>query len=148
LKKTSGRLRQVRIGIPVWENKVSPVLDTASRLMVVELKNKGLMSRFEICLDERDLSRRCLRIQDLCVDTLICGAVTRHFSDLLKASGIRLIQGISGQPEAVLNAYLDGTPALSKYLMPGSNLLGLDEAQTPVRSKKASDEKTKNNRDS
>jgi predicted Fe-Mo cluster-binding NifX family protein len=148
LKKTSERLRQVRIAIPVWENKVSPVLDTASRLMVVELKDEGPMSRFEIYLDERDLSRRCMRIQDLCVDTLICGAVTRHFSDLLKACGIKLIRGISGQPQKVLNAYLNGTLALSKYLMPGSNLLELDEAQTPVRSKKASDEKTKSNKDS
>jgi predicted Fe-Mo cluster-binding NifX family protein len=138
----------MKIAIPVWENKVSPVLDTASRLMVVELKAGGPTSRFEIYLDEGELSRRCLRIQDLCVDTLICGAVTRHFSEMLKASGINLIQGISGQPEAVLNAYLDGTLALSKYLMPGSNLVELHEEQTPVRSKNASDEKTKNNRDS
>jgi predicted Fe-Mo cluster-binding NifX family protein len=116
--------------------------------MVVALKEEGPMSRFEIYLDERDVSRRCLRIQDLCVDTLICGAVTRHFSELLKASGINLIQGISGQPEAVLNAYLDGTLAHSKYLMPGSNLVELHEGQAPMRSKKASDEKTKNNRDS
>ena len=116
----------MKIAIPIWENKVSPVLDTASRLMVVEFNKKCPTSRFEIYLDERDLSRRCLRIKDLCVDTLICGAVTRHFSEMLKASGIKLlIQGISGQPEEVLNAYLDGTLAHSKYLMPGSNGLEL-----------------------
>ena len=131
----------MRIAIPVWENKVSPVLDTASRLMVVEFNEKGPKSRFEIYMDERDLSRRCMRIHDLCVDTLICGAVTRHFSELLKASGINLIQGISGQPEAVLDAYLDGTLAHSKYLMPGSNLVELHEGQTPMRTKKASDQK-------
>jgi len=133
----------MKIAIPVWEDKVSPVLDTASRLMVVELNEEGPTSKFEIYLDERDLSRRCLRIQDLCVDTLICGAVTRYFSELLKASGIKLIQGISGQPEAVLNAYLDGTLAHSKYLMPGSNVVELYEGQTPIRSKKAPAEKTR-----
>jgi predicted Fe-Mo cluster-binding NifX family protein len=138
----------MKIAIPVWENKVSPVLDTASRLMVVEFNENGPKSRFEIYMDERDLSRRCMRIHDLCVDTLICGAVTRHFSELLKASGINLIQGISGQPEAVLDAYLDGTLAHSKYLMPGSNLVELPEGQRPMRSKKAPDEKTKSNRDS
>jgi len=133
----------MRVAIPVWEDRVSPVLDTASRLMVVEFNEEGPTSKFEIYLDERDLSRRCLRIQDLCVDTLICGAVTRYFSELLKASGIKLIQGISGQPEAVLNAYLDGTLAHSKYLMPGSNMVELYEGQTPMRSRKASVEKTK-----
>jgi predicted Fe-Mo cluster-binding NifX family protein len=138
----------MKIAIPVWENKVSPVLDTALRLMVVELNEKGPTSRFEIYLDERDLSRRCLRIQDLCVDTLICGAVTRHFSDLLKASGIELIQGISGQPEAVLNAYLDGTLAHSKYLMPGSNTAEFRDRLKPMDSKKPFGEKTKFNKDS
>jgi predicted Fe-Mo cluster-binding NifX family protein len=50
----------MKIATPVWENKVSPVLETASRLLVVELKEGGEMSRFEIYLDQRDLSRRCL----------------------------------------------------------------------------------------
>jgi predicted Fe-Mo cluster-binding NifX family protein len=138
----------MKIAIPVWENKVSPVLDTASRLMVVELKAEGPMSRFEIYLDERDLSRRCLRIHDLCVDTLICGAVTRHFSEMLKSSGIKLIQGISGQSEAVLNAYLDGTLAHSKYLMPGSNMIEFHERPKTMDSKKPFEEKTKINKDS
>lgn len=138
----------MKIAIPVWENKVSPVLDTASRLMVVELKEGSPQSRLEIYLDERDLSRRCMRIQDLCVDTLICGAVTRHFSELLKASGIKIIPGISGQPEAVLNAYLDGTLAHSKYLMPGSNMVQFHEGAESMDSEVSFQKKTKNNRDS
>jgi predicted Fe-Mo cluster-binding NifX family protein len=121
------------------------VLDTASRLLVVDCKDSGEMPRFETYVDEKDLARRCLRIQGLGIDTLICGAVTRHFSDLLKASGIKLVQGISGQPEAVLNAYLDGPLALSKYLMPGLSLVELDEGQAPLRSREASYQKTKNN---
>jgi predicted Fe-Mo cluster-binding NifX family protein len=109
----------MKLAIPVWENKVSPVLDTASRLLVVEVKEDGEVSRFEIFLDERDLSRRCLRIQGLGIDTLICGAVTRHFSEMLKASGIDIIPGISGQPDEVLNACFEGNLAHTKYLMPG-----------------------------
>jgi predicted Fe-Mo cluster-binding NifX family protein len=148
LEKAIEGVFSMKIAIPVWEDKVSPVLDTASRLMVVDLKEKGPMSRLEIYLDERDLARRCLRIQDLCVDTLICGAVTRHFSEMLKASGIKLIQGISGQPEAVLNAYLDGTLAHSKYSMPGSNMAEFHEPPKAMESKKFFEEKTKINKDS
>jgi predicted Fe-Mo cluster-binding NifX family protein len=138
----------MKIAIPVWENKVSPVLDTASRLMVVELNEEGPTSRFEIYMDERDLSKRCLRIQDMCVDTLICGAVTRHFSEMLQASGVKIIQGISGQPEAVLNAYLDGTLAHSKFLMPGSNMVEFHDRLEPMDFKKAFEEKTKIKKDS
>lgn len=117
----------MKVAIPVWENRVSPVLDTASRLLVVEVKEDGDVSRFEIFLDERDLSRRCLRIQGLGIDTLICGAVTRHFSEMLKASGIDIIPGISGQPDEVLNACFEGKLARAKYLMPGLSREGLQE---------------------
>lgn len=118
----------MKLAIPVWENKVSPVLDTASRLLVVEVKEAGDVSRFEIFLDERDLSRRCMRIQGLGIDTLLCGAVTRHFADMLEASGIDLIPGISGQPDEVLDACFQGKLAHAKYLMPGWSREGLQDS--------------------
>ena len=117
----------MKIAIPVWENKISPVLDTASRLLVVEVKAGGDMSRFEVYLDERDLSKRSLRIMGLGVDTVICGAVTRHFSDMLKALGIDIVTGISGQPDDVLHACFEGRLAHSKYLMPGWSREGVAE---------------------
>jgi len=117
----------MKIAMPVWEDKISPVLDTASRLLVVDLKAGGDMSRFEIYLDERDLTKRCLRITGLGVDTLICGAVTRHFSDMLRALGVDLITGISGQPDDVLHACFEGRLAHSKYLMPGSSPEGVEK---------------------
>jgi predicted Fe-Mo cluster-binding NifX family protein len=109
----------MKIAIPVWEDKVSPVLDTASRLLVVELEDQKEASRFETYLDEQDLSRRCIRIRRLGVDTLICGAISQGFSKILEASGIHIVPGISGHPEDVLDAYLNGTLFRSKFFMPG-----------------------------
>ena len=109
----------MKIAIPIWEDKVSPVLDTASRLLIVELEDKKEASRFETYLAEQDLSRRCFRIQGLGIDILICGAISRPFSRMLGASGINIIPGISGHPEDVLNAYLRGKLFDSKFLLPG-----------------------------
>lgn len=109
----------MKIGIPIWEDRVSPVLDTASRLLVVELEDQKEASRFETYLDEQDLSRRCVRIRRLGVDTLICGAISRGFSKILEASGITVVPGISGHPEDVLNAYLRGDLSHARFLMPG-----------------------------
>jgi predicted Fe-Mo cluster-binding NifX family protein len=109
----------MKIAIPVWEDKVSPVLDTASRLLIVELEDQKEASRFETYLDEQDLSRRCVRIRRLGVDTLICGAISRGFSKILEASGIRIVPGISGHPEDVLDAYVNGNLFRSKFFMPG-----------------------------
>lgn len=109
----------MKIAIPVWYNKVSPVLDTASKLLIVEVEGRTESSRFEIYLDEQELSRRCVRISGMGVDTLICGAVSQPFWRLLAASGINIIQNISGHPEDVLEAYLRGNLFCSGFLMPG-----------------------------
>ena len=109
----------MRIAVPIWEDKISPVLDAASRLLVIDLEDRKESSRFEIYMDEQDLSRRCLRIQGLGLDTLICGAVSRPFLRMLNASGINIIPGISGPAEAVLRSYLHGSLYDSEFTMPG-----------------------------
>jgi len=109
----------MRIAVPIWNDKVSPVFDTASRLLIVEAENLNEISRFKTYLYEQDISRKCLRIQDLKVNVLICGAISRTFSMLLLSSDIKIISGISGPAEDVLSAYLNGALSNSKYLMPG-----------------------------
>lgn len=109
----------MKIAIPTWEDKISPVLDAASRLLIVEVEGQKEASRFETYLEEQGLSHRCVRIHRLGIHTLICGAVSTSFSRMLRASGIDLIPGISGHPEAVLDAYLHGNLYHSKFSMPG-----------------------------
>lgn len=109
----------MRIAIPIWEDKISPVLDTASRLMIVEVVNGKESSRFEIYMDEEDLTKRVLRIRGIGVDILICGAVSRPFLRMLRANGIKIIPEIAGQADDVLGAYFQGTLLHSSFLMPG-----------------------------
>ena len=109
----------MKIGIPIWEDRISPVLDTASRFLVIETDGKQEFSRYETYLEEQGVSHRCFRIQRLGVDILICGAVSRPFLDKLMASGIRIIPGVSGHPEDVLLAYLQGNIYDAKFMMPG-----------------------------
>ena len=117
--KWSAGPSSMKIAIPIWEDRVSPVLDAASRLLIVEIVNQKEESRFETYIDEQELPYRCIRIRGLGIRTLICGAVSTSFSKMLEASGINIISGISGHPEAVLNAYLHGNLDHSKFLMPG-----------------------------
>ena len=109
----------MRIAIPIWEDKISPVLDTASRLMIVEEVNGSECSRFEIYIDEEELSRKCFRIQGIGVDILICGAISRPFLRMLRAFGITIIPEIAGQADDVLAAYFQGKLFHSGFLMPG-----------------------------
>lgn len=110
----------MRIAISIWEDKISPVLDTASKLLIIDNKTQKESSRFEANLLEQDMSQRCSFIRKLDLDVLICGAVSRQLSGRLKASGIKIISGISGPAEDVLEAYLQGDLLHSGFFMPGS----------------------------
>ncbi len=109
----------MRIAIPIWDDKVSPVLDSASRLLIVETEDRNVASKFEIYLDGYDLSRRFFRIQNMEIDILICGAISHAFSRMLIASGVDVIPEISGHVEEVLSAYLQEELFNPKFLMPG-----------------------------
>ena len=109
----------MRIAIPIWDDRISPVLDTASRLLIVDVQDRNEPFRFEIHLVEQDLSRRCFRIRELEVDILICGAVSRAFFKLLRALDINVIPEITGRIDEVLDAYILGNLFHSRFLMPG-----------------------------
>ena len=115
----------MKLAIPIWEGKVSPVFDTASRLLVLQIDDRQEVSRFETYLDEQDITRRCLRLRGLEIEVLICGAVSRHLCMmLLSTAGIEVIPWVSGPVQEVLNAYLKGELFHSRFLMPGCHWQG------------------------
>jgi len=109
----------MRIALPIWEDKISPVLDTALRLLVVDLESRREIGRFEIYMDEIDISRRSSRIKALAINVLICGAISRPFIQMLTAAGIHVIAGIAGQAREILTAYGEDRLSDPRYRMPG-----------------------------
>jgi len=109
----------MRIAVPVWENKVSPLLDTAARLLIVEVEGSKEDERFVTELIEQDLPQRCLRIQNMDIHVLICGGISQVFLRMLMAAGMDVIPGVSGDSEDVLTAYLEGVIYNERFLMPG-----------------------------
>ena len=108
----------MRLAVSIWDDKVSPVLDTAAKLLIIDNHDQR-ESHFEAYLPEKDISRRCAFIRGLDIDVLICGAVSRHLTKMLMASGIEIVSGISGHVEDVLQAHFQGNLAQPKFLMPG-----------------------------
>lgn len=109
----------MKIAVPFWEGKVSPVLDTSTRLLVVDFEGQSEVTRYEVLLSEADLGLRCERIKRSGVEVLICGAVSRDFHRRLEAAQVGVVPWISGQVEEVISAYLDHTLNCKRFLMPG-----------------------------
>lgn len=108
----------MKVAIPIWGDRISPVLDTAARLLIVDTGGQESV-RSVVDLQGDDIVRRCHRIERLEVGTLICSAVSNPFYQRLLASNIHIIQGISGPVEEVLEAYLQGNLFQEAFFMPG-----------------------------
>ena len=109
----------MRVAIPVWEGRVSPVLDVAGRLLLVDVDDRHEVSRLLEKVDTSLLPQRVRRFCELGVEVVICGAVSRPLADMLHVSGITVYSCIVGEVEDVLNSYLrDGVPD-SSFSMPG-----------------------------
>jgi predicted Fe-Mo cluster-binding NifX family protein len=119
-----GKAAVMKIAIPIWEDKVSPVFDTAVRLLVIECKDKQEVSRLLYHIGEEDLSWKCHRIKELEPDVIICGAVSYLFLNMLRAADLPVIQQISGRIEEIIEAYLKDDSYNSRYLMPGCRKQG------------------------
>jgi predicted Fe-Mo cluster-binding NifX family protein len=109
----------MKLAIPVWQSRISPVFDTAENLMVLEVDGGREISRMEYPLSELTPFRRAKQLAELHVDVLVCGAISRPLRDLMKKSGVKVIPWISGELQEIIPRYLDGQPLDGKFLMPG-----------------------------
>ena len=109
----------MKVGIPTWDGRVSPVLDVARRLLLVDIRENAELTRREEEIEEVPLATRVKRIRELGVEVLICGAVSWPLEAALAAAGVRVIAQTCGPVEDVLPAFLSGRLADGAFLMPG-----------------------------
>ena len=113
------RKAAMKIAIPTWNGRVSPVFDTASRLLVVEITEESETARFETDISEYFLPSKSMRLTGLGIDTLICGTISRPFASMITTAGIKLIPWISGQVEEIVQAFLANMLFDPRFIMPG-----------------------------
>ena len=109
----------MRIGIPIWNDRISPVLDTAERLVIIDTGAAAGQARKEVALAQRQLPLRAARFAELGLDLLVCGAVSRPLAELLEAAGVAVEPWVAGDVEEVLQALKTGRLDRACYRMPG-----------------------------
>lgn len=110
----------MRVAIAVWNDRISPVFDTSSRLLLVDVEQGAERGRHivEVGTDSFP-TQRARRLTELEVNVLICGAISRVLAELVSASGVVVIPWVSGPVEGVLRAYLMRRLSDSRWRMPG-----------------------------
>ena len=109
----------MRIAMAVWQQRVSPLFDVASELLLVDAEGAAETARTSVPLPDQELPRRVRRLVDLDVDVLICGGISQPLAGMVHASGIRLVPFTAGPVEQVLRAFLQGQLPSQAFVMPG-----------------------------
>jgi predicted Fe-Mo cluster-binding NifX family protein len=109
----------LRVAIPIFRARVSPVFDECTRVLFVDIENDREVERKEMYLDEFSLTERLSILQKSGVSTVICGGISDLLQNMLQSARISLIMGIAGEVDQVLTAFIDEGLDESRFQMPG-----------------------------
>jgi predicted Fe-Mo cluster-binding NifX family protein len=102
-----------------WEDRIAPVFDTAHRLLVIEIEAGKIVREMEETVVEELFVQRALRLVELGIGTLVCGAVSRPLHELVSAYGIEVIPFVAGGLRQVIAAWVSGRLGHGAFAMPG-----------------------------
>lgn len=102
-----------------WDDRIAPVFDIARRIHVVEADSGRIVAETgEVLADDLPV-QKVLRLVELGVGTLVCGAISRPFHETVAAHGIRVIPFVAGDLSEVIQAWLGGNFERGTFAMPG-----------------------------
>lgn len=102
-----------------WDRRIAPVFDTARRIHVAEIEAGRIVAEREEALADDMPVRKALRLAELGVETLVCGAITRPLQAIVASYGIRVIPFVAGDLGEVIQAWLRGGLEGDDFAMPG-----------------------------
>lgn len=109
----------MKVAIPHWQSRVSPVFDVAQHVLLVDLNAPDPPNRTDVVLDDEDPARRARQLAGSGAEILICGAISRPMEMAVSAAGIRVVAQICGNVECVLQAFAENRLGQDTFRMPG-----------------------------
>jgi len=102
-----------------WDNRIAPVFDIARRIHIAEAESGRIVAETEEVLADDMPVQKALRLAELGVGTLVCGAISRPLHAMVAAYGIRVVPFVAGELRQVIQAWLSGGIEGDDFAMPG-----------------------------
>ena len=99
-------MKQELVAVPVYKDRISPLLDVAKRFAVYEITEGEIKQKITIDINTESESHKVEKLSELGVSLIIGGAISGFISQMISEKGIRLISWVSGQVDEVIEAYL------------------------------------------
>lgn len=94
------------IAVPVYQERVSPLLDVAKKFAVYEIIAGEIKQKIIADIHSDDEAERFGKLKEIGVSLIIGGAVSSFISELINTKGIRLVSWISGPVDDIIELYL------------------------------------------
>ena len=98
----------MKIAIPMFNSRVSPRFDFASKMLVATVDKGKAVEREIYSLNNLNLIRRSSLLCELGINVLICGGIHSFSQRLITGNGIDVISMVQGEVEEVLNLFING----------------------------------------
>ena len=109
----------MKAAFAVWNNRIAPVLDVARVVHLVEAESRRILIETDESLPGDPDPEKALRLTELGVDVLVCGAISRPMLAAIAAHGIQVIPFVAGDLREVIQAWLSGALEKEVFAMPG-----------------------------
>ena len=109
----------MKVAIPIWNGRVSPVMDTARQLVLADIEDGQMQWRKLINVPPLHISNLARFVAERGVEVVICGAICRQLEAMLAAAGIQTIPWIRGEIDDVISVFARRELPRERFLMPG-----------------------------
>jgi predicted Fe-Mo cluster-binding NifX family protein len=105
--------------IPIFKDRVSPVFDWCSNLLLVEIQSGREVGRSKVAAADTDPVHQADQVVEMRAGMVVCGGIGEILLGLIEANHIRVIPGVSGDIDDVLAALIAEELPHPRFTMPG-----------------------------
>jgi predicted Fe-Mo cluster-binding NifX family protein len=105
--------------LPYWQDRVSPVLDTADNFLIADIRAADRIERERINLAGKSYAEKARVLRERGVNVLLCGAISDYCRGIFVFGGIEVIAWLRGTIDRLIEAYVSGGLNEATFVMPG-----------------------------
>ena len=109
----------MKVAIPVWNNRIAPVFDTAGQWLSVSITDNQWRIEKENVFSGTTPEQKVRELLDQQVQFLICGAIPFRYERFFIEAGCGVKSFVAGEPQQLLEAWLNSSLDEPRYCMPG-----------------------------
>jgi predicted Fe-Mo cluster-binding NifX family protein len=109
----------LKAALATWDHRIAPLFDAVREVHVVEVDSGRIVSEQWEQIKSGTPAQIVMRLAELGVEMVICGAISKPVHAILSAQEIRVISFVSGDEREILHAWIAGNIGDHRFAMPG-----------------------------